>query len=536
MSSNILDIPKRKTANGMKVETRPMYIEEWLDELPYIDFKKTSALLAEATGLTNEQDIKPTTRMELVELYDQPYQYYIDSQIKAGAQHTLQSIEAAQEQIRVLKKIATNLAHACRLSADDTLKKKTLWKQTKPPLANLLFSMNYLSHALIFSYLEYSPAPKGVWKEINFIYDFAESLQQANTTVAIPDSFTNISLKTISGTYKRIVMSSLADPHHLPYGAIWEIYEQLNHWVERVQVSPFSQMQDDFNLFIVNLGSDNNPIPYSKFNLKKVGDKHRIINARNCYEKIQDHLRVLESGRRPDKSIKISPYFAKILLEHLSIFWGRPPKRSSPRKQRSGKLKLACGINEVYFFINNEEEFTPPIPPESEDEIDSLDTEQYAPQSNHTYKTDEWELIDQSARGFAVIRNLKPEHSVKVGDLVIIDTKKTEKKWAIGTVRWLMIMDGQLYRIGAQIISTHTQAAAVRACSGNSQDMRFRRALIIGRGTGNGSSIITSKGMYIKSREIELNINEKNIKTKIGDLLESTTGFEQFSIDKKLTV
>ncbi len=205
-----------------------MYIEEWLDNLPYIDFKKTSTLLAEATALTNDQDIKPAARLELVELYGQPYQYYIDSQIKAGAQHTLQSIETAREQIRVLKKIASNLARACRLSAEETLKRKTLWKQPKPPLANFLFSLNYLSHVLIFSYLEYSPAPWGVWKEINYIYNLAESLQQANTTITVPEAFANINLRTISGVYKRIVMASLADPHHLPYGAIWEIYEQLN--------------------------------------------------------------------------------------------------------------------------------------------------------------------------------------------------------------------------------------------------------------------------------------------------------------------
>jgi hypothetical protein len=145
-------------------------------------------------------------------------------------------------------------------------------------------------------------------------------------------------------------------------------------------------------------------------------------------------------------------------------------------------------------------------------------------------------LVDQSTRGFAVIRNLKPLHSVKVGDLIIIDTKKTSNKWAIGTVRWLMIMDGKLYRIGPQIISTNTRAAAVRACSGSSQDMRFRRALVIQKKPDSGYSIITSKGMYIKNREIELCINDNNIRTKAQDLLESTTGFEQFSIDKTITL
>ena len=104
MTSSIFEIPTRKTSNGLQIDTRPMYIEEWLEKLPYIDFKKTSQLLAQATALTNEQDVKPSPRLELVELYAQPYQYYIDSQIKAGAQHTLQSIETATGTNQSIKK------------------------------------------------------------------------------------------------------------------------------------------------------------------------------------------------------------------------------------------------------------------------------------------------------------------------------------------------------------------------------------------------------------------------------------------------
>lgn len=536
MTSNKFEIPKRKTSNGLQIDTRPMYIEEWLEALPYIDFKKTSKLLAEATALTNEQDVKPSTRLELVELYGQPYQYYIDSQIKAGAQHTFQSIEAAQQQISILKIIAINLARACRLSAEDTLKKKTLWKQSKPPLANLLYSLNYLSHALIFSYLEYSPAPKNVWKEINFIYDFAESLNQENTTISLPESFSNISLNTIAESYKRIVLASLADPHHLPYGAIWEIYEQLSDWVRLIQITPFVKTENDINHFVVNLQSDNSPIPYSKFNLSKASDNHRIIIATKLFEKINVHLQTIESSGRPEKSIVISPYFAKMILEHLTVVWGRPPKRSSPRKQRSGKLKLACGINEVYYFLNNQEEFSPPRVPESEEEDLEHEIINNQKTSSKGYKTDVWELIDQSACGFAVIRKLKPAHSIKVGDLIIIDTKKSDKKWAIGTVRWLMIKDGEIFRIGAQIISTDTRTAAIRACTGSAQDMRYRRALLLNQNTANGNSIITDKGMFIKNREIELSIKGRIIKAITGSLMESTTGFEQFTIDKKVSV
>ena len=51
-------LPLKKSAQGSEIETRPLYIEEWLDSLPYIDFKKTSSLLNEALVATNKIEIK----------------------------------------------------------------------------------------------------------------------------------------------------------------------------------------------------------------------------------------------------------------------------------------------------------------------------------------------------------------------------------------------------------------------------------------------------------------------------------------------
>jgi cyclic-di-GMP-binding protein len=263
------NLPLRSSPSGDQIDTRPMQIEEWLDSLPYTDFKKTSQLLFDATLATNRQQLKPSTRLELVELYNRPYQYYIDSQIKAGAQHTLQSIDTVQTQIKILKNISANLALACKISAEDILNKKTLWGQTKPPIINFFLSLNFLSHALIFSYLEYAPTPKNVWKEINFIYDFAESLSLESSIIKLPDNFAaHNKITTIAKAYKRIILASMSDPHHLPYGAIWEIYEQLANWVDNIALTKFTTPTETSSRFVIKLDSDSQPIPIIKFNSK----------------------------------------------------------------------------------------------------------------------------------------------------------------------------------------------------------------------------------------------------------------------------
>ena len=79
MASDIDSIPTRKTSTGTQIETRPLHIEEWLDKLPYVDFQKTVEILHGAIKATNKETIKPSVRIELVELYNRPYQYYLDS-------------------------------------------------------------------------------------------------------------------------------------------------------------------------------------------------------------------------------------------------------------------------------------------------------------------------------------------------------------------------------------------------------------------------------------------------------------------------
>ncbi len=527
MKYDAYSLPMRATPDGDQIETRPLYVEEWLDSLPYIDFKKTSLLLYEATRATNEQVLKPAIRVELVELYNRPYQYYIDSQIKTGAQHTLHSIDTLQEQIQILKKIAINLGLACKISAEETLKKKTLWGQSKPPLVNLLHSLTYLSHAMIFSFLEYAPTPKNIWREINFIYDFAESLNQEHTALqTTPGKFGSITT-TIAEAYSRICLAALADPHHLPFGAIWEIYEQLNAWANLVKITRFNTPDDSAGIFVIKLDSDSCPLAYGKFNITSAGAQHRLIDASGLVRHIQTNLASLEKSRPVDNSLIISPYFARLILGHMLRVWGTPPKRVNQRQERAGTIEIACGLNAAWYLVNNEIEFIDPITvdPDADESVPHHDPE-VTPVEN--YKVDQWSLVDQSARGFAVIKNDKPTYNIRVGDLIVIRTRTQSARWALGVIRWLMIRQGQIYKIGVQMVTTRAKPVAIRATSGGTMDTRYRRALLIPDLNDNEPSIITSRGLFVANRDLELYEGKSTTVVRTMSILESTTGFEQF--------
>tara|TARA_R110000782_G_scaffold17576_9_gene48984 strand:+ start:2303 stop:3883 length:1581 start_codon:yes stop_codon:yes gene_type:complete len=523
-------LPIRKTSHGDEIETRPLYIEEWLDSLPYIDFKKTSALLYEALVATNKTTIKSATRIELVELYNRPYQYYVESQIKAGAQHTLQTIDAMQSQVSQMKQIAVALSFACKLAFDTALNKKTLWKQSKPPVEAMLMSMNYLSHALVFSFLEYAPVPKNVWQQLNFIYDFAESIERHKKTYSIPGANNKNIITSIDHTFKKIIMASLVDPHHLPFGAIWEIYDQLDTWAEYTQITPMRAVPNTTGHFVFDLKTDDKPIPLAKFNPDKSNDNNRLLDSNPLENLIQKQIDLLKMEQQIDKSIVLSPFYAKSLLSHMLKAWGLPPKRYFPRKAKSGHLNIVVGVNAIYYFLNKGNAFNDNIISDNADEIDVSESPT-APPSQVNYIPESWRVVDQGSGGYAIIRDEKPKKAIRVGDLVGINNNAAEDHWSIGVVRWLMVSKG-IHKVGLQIISDAAKPIALCALTGSQTDRELKPAFMMDNNSQQ-RSIIAKKGLYVANREMQITNEDKKELIVAGDLNESSISYEVFNFKKK---
>ncbi len=512
---------------GNVIDTRPLYVEEWLDSLPYADFLRTARLIEEATRATNTQTIKATTRLELVEIYNRPYQYYVESQIRAGAQHTLQSIETMQGQIGLMKQIAVNLALACRLSADEILKQKTGWRQTRPPLPALLGSLHYLSHAMIFGFLEYAPIPKNVWRQLHSLYEFAESIRRELEVVPLPGQ-KGVSA-SIADAYKRIVLAALVDPHHLPFGAIWEVYEQLRHWTPHVQLRPFEPVSGSGGCFIIDLDSDSRPLTPDKQTQISAVKRARILDCAEIGGLVEDQLDRLEAGQTLTTESRLSPYFARVVLGQMLRAWGVPPKRNFAREARSGEVVLVRGMNAVFFHLGDGREFDPGRDPDDEEDAH---WEPGAGAAPNAYPGEPWSLVDQGMGGFAVVSAERPGQTVRVGDVVAFANDISgHREWTLGIIRWLMVRQGRYHRLGAQIIAGRITPVGVRATTGSLQDRRFRRALLVEDGdAAAGASLITERGFHVKGRDLELRIGDRTRSARAGALAEGSVAVERFPL------
>jgi hypothetical protein len=520
-------LPKRQTPSGEVIETRPLYVEEWLDSLPYVDFKLTSRLLYEATKATNETALDAKTRLELAEIYNRPYRYYVDSQVRAGAQHTLQSIETMQGQIEVLKMIAVNLGRACRMAADEALRKPTLWGQKKPPLREYLCCLHYLSHALVFSYLEYAPTPKGVWRELHGAYQYAANLKQQGVALVPPGGNAKTDSISIENAYKRIVMTSMVDPHHLPFGAVWEIFEQLGSWAQHVEIAAFRAIDRPGGWFVSHLAGDDRPVHYLKFDRKTATNQHVLLDAGALGGLIEQEQDRLDAGKGLSDKLKLSPYFARTVLAQLLRSWGLPPNRSVQRTRAEGSVQVAAGLNSIYFHVNGKQEFRPAPIEQDNEEVEETTP---APSSAQNYDVDQWDLVDEAPGGMAIMRVSKPGRPARVGELLAISRAGAAGPWQIGTVRWLMMSPkNNMYRIGVQFLAKTVRPVEVRATTGSREDIRFRRGLMIKEAGGDGrSKLITERGLFAKARQLELRSTEESRRMVAESILEAAAGFEYF--------
>ncbi len=519
-------IPYRKTNDGQLVmETRPHIIEEWLDTLPYADFNKTCKLILEAVQSTNQETMKYTQRLELVALYDQPYEYFIESQLDIRTSHTRKSIISLQSNLADLRELSLAMGVACRISVDEALNRKTLWIQTKPPIDAILTSLKYFSEALVCCFIQYYPTPKTIWRELNFLYDFAESIGKHETEVNFIGDTDASKRHNVSNLYKCVVLTSLVDPYHLPFGAIWEIYLALMEWAEKTEIIDYKHVKDDTSLMVLPIKKDLRPVPFTKFNKKLAKNEDlRLLYVGSLVNMLKTKLNALKSSGAETTSIPLAPQYAEHVLAKLINNLETPTKRNFPRVKKNLMIRVAHGFSDCYFYINGEEEFhASPVERTDENAIVEIVNSEYTP----SHSIELWELQDYSQGGYAIRRELKKENTLRVGEIVAVYTGKNNI-YNLAVVSWLMIRTGNMYHAGLEVLARDVMPGKIR------QGVRgeYSKVFVSGEMDLDTASIIAEDAICNINENYELCIGNEKLQIQTKELLFSNTSVNQYSISQ----
>lgn len=526
-----------ETGRSTAVEVRPAYVDDWLDTLPYADFDKTAALLHGALSAVNTQRLKPAQRFELLNLYVRPYRYLLGNYAKTEVLPGAHALEAKQRTVDALRHVALDMAFACRLSIEETLNRKTLWVHNKPSPRQLLLAVRLLSHVLLLSYQAYSPVPGSTWSELheNFLIADQLGLLSALAEDPLQDSRSRTS---VLNAFLQIAATSLMDPHHLPQGAVWQIYEQLHDWAREIQLTAFRRPPDTHGYFVIDLKGSSRPVNLARFDAACTTPYHRLMKCAALYRVVQLHRERAAEGYAGDASLVLPPKSADLLLRQMLSAWGEPPTRHAPRRPRRGTLRLAAGLNAAFFHVNGGRDFLPRRTVEDPPEIEVHDGGAYPRAGVGTippgYVLESWSFLNEGPGGFAVFRSALPGGPIRVGELVSLeDPDAGYGRWMLGVVRWLMVYKHHEHRIGLQVIGRRPRCGAVRAAVGSRGEREYRRALLVECPLGTGSaSLIAARGLYAAGRSLELDIDGGPGTIRPTRLIETTVAFEQFSFQK----
>ncbi len=513
-------------STNSQFETRPGYLEDWLDTLPYADFKESSQLMLDALKFTNQQKLKPNTRLELISLYFRPYEFLLETKVQQNSQSGLHNLNKHISQIERIKDIAGEMAYGCRLAINESLTKKTRWLHSKPPVNGIFMAIRLLSQVLIMSYQLYAPLPKRIWHELNDLYASAERLAILQESTRYPGKDEDLEC-TILNAYKQIAATSLVDPHHLPESSIWEIFEQAGQWANDIEIVKYHNTESPAGFFVLQLQEDKAPFNKVRFQEETIDDSLRLLDCRELARHIQKFSESLRLGQPIGDELCFSHKHAAILLQHLNKAWGLPPQRYLPRQSRKGEVQITSGINSAFHHINGDvrDKVT-----NSEPDMDSIDlneASQFASNRKQDFTADNWEFINAGPGGFSVYKGDTPNNVIRVGDLVAMLLDDNLSYWQLGVVRWLMVQKSREHKIGIQFISKSAKAVSVKAVGSNSMQKAFFLEM---PGSAQGHALLMDKGFYFQGRDLEILGLENPRQVHANKLLESTVAFEQFSI------
>ncbi len=94
-----------------------------------------------------------------------------------------------------------------------------------------------------------------------------------------------------------------------------------------------------------------------------------------------------------------------------------------------------------------------------------------------------------------------------------------------------MIRQNIIYRIGIQTIASDVFPATIRATKGSLIDTQLRRAFVAGDFSATDkNSIITSKGLFVNGRELEISYQDKTFQVTTHSLVEAAFSYEHLGV------
>jgi hypothetical protein len=499
------------------IRIKPREVRSWLENLPFLDLKRTVRLAREQLRLMNRQALPAGVRLEVLGDFLATYQRLAEALTGQASRHK----DGLQTP---LKHLCQDISFGYKIVVHELVNKRSGFLETRNlPLA-LLGAIHTIGLQLVDCYAGYRRAPRALWTECLALYGYAWQSGREKYAATLP----GFGEQQIDACFRLIALVRLADPYSLPAGMVTTMRSYLEQRTGLCAIC--SEPPPGRNHFQLEEAFQASP---------EHQDPHLYLDVNELLDTMKSDIERLARGQQPQTIGLPREVPAQALLRtlrHTLEHWQTHRTRSLAREETQARVELVCGLDAAYCMINRGRYFDPSLFTRA-GEDSSIDLGAHpAPERDRTTREVPESFscsgLNRSTGGLAVNYRGRQTPHPRVGQLIALRRPSAQSStgWVVAVCRWLTKSEGDSgFELGLQYLAREPRAAVIRVDNGEGNGA-FQAAICATqkRGGERVHTLISRSGELRSGSLITIFEQGHRLSARCSEQLESGPDFDRF--------
>lgn len=516
----LLDLPELSPELAKVVETHPKKLKEWLISLPTTSVIDAGRQMHDALASLNRIELSSDSRTELLTEYETMLDLLSGGFESAYSSAGIPLRDRAHQAAVLHLNLWREMCMGWKVVLVTKLEKRSLFggagKVDPNAVQRVLYC--YWQMFCICSRM-YLGLPAGSWGEIHQMFRLGAENQ-------FLDEPTEPKNRSISTTYKRILLLSLADPIRFAPREQDKVIELVENYAHLAHFQPVSRLSSAAGYFLVELDGDILPRYVGNRSIDGPGALAVLLDTSELSQYLHKTEAAIEA-KAPQATDRIKVLARLQILRRVIRQWSIAPQRTYQRIASHSLVDIAFGMRAVVQELNNGAMYASrKNAPATQAGEDEGERPQMPPQIET--RLSKWEVINESPGGFAVRAVSVFDEQVRAGDVVALRAFP-EPGWLVASVRWLQATEEGSIEMGLQVMSSRAVPAMVKPTISAGPISYLPAVILPGiEALKQPARIAASKGTYSPLRELLVLTPEGECKIRAAKLVEQQMSYDLF--------
>ncbi len=520
MDSLKLTFPSFQSGQEFITETEPKEIEDWLNQLAYVETDNTLNELTRVISTLNRCPQKLSHREKNLSLLNEGY---LTLSRHMREQHDRHKAFVNKGQYKALHKLSTEMAFGYKRLIDELTEQKFLMRKSR--LAEAInLAQHYLGLMLIEQYQLYEPIPSYIWRELHSLYEYAEKSGLLDKVLTKEEGNPLEPCQTIRQSYVRNCLMSVIDPYHIEDNQHWHLFKYLAHWSKLAEITKNLNQFSSTRCFVIDLTDSNKPHIAQDDSEYDDEKQIRLLLTNSLLKNIESQIHKYETDHRLPSSgfyDGIEPSNAIKLLNRIYEYCDTYKDREHSRYPQMTQVDTVWGLSAIKKALSYESSDENII--DSGNKLNQLIGNDYKAPFN-------WLAVNHSEGGICLQNQNKQTDDLRIGNLVILKrhiNNKRQKQWQLAIARWLQTGSRNGTSIGLEYI--HGNMEFVEYLTTNRQGRTISHQVLLVRPFDQSSPILlTAKNLIGGHKVIQVKMQEQLRELTLTHLIETNAKVSVF--------